>query len=222
MNTIFVPLLLGVVSTQSIAGTLYKVSKNELPYANEVVNQKKFKEMPSYPEPGSSPSWWLCGHAAFATAINVLRTTPANHASQLEWFHTQLLNQGTWYRDKVKNPHRMAYGDDIAAIMNKNSTFSAKKETTTERGIIKDKLIKALTSPKKQQVVALTKLHGWGHFVVVHEIYSDPSGAGGGYVKFADPYGGIASSRVGYTEFLNGMDSAGTKGRHSFWIVAKK
>lgn len=210
-----------VLSAQmASAGTLYRVSNAELPRSAEVVNQNQYKHIPQYPESGTNSRWWLCGHAAFATAMNVLRSSNADDAKQLEYFHVKLLNYSR-YADKVNNPHREAWGDDLERIVDARSDFSATKHTTTSRDTAKQKLKDAITSSTKQQIVVLTRQHGWGHFVVLHELYSDPGGSGGGYVKYADPLGGYASRQMGYTEFLNGMRDEGTSGRYSFWTISQ-
>ena len=214
-------------SASTLAGTQYRVDYHELPARNEVVDQNYYTHMQSYT--GNTP-WWMCAHAAFATAFNVLRTTPANHADQLEWFHLELMKYPRY--STATNVHREAWGDDIHSIIKKRSDFDSKKVTSTSRTFIKNALHNALVSNTDQQIVALTQHrdgngNAWGHFVVVHEVYYDPTGPGGGYVKYADPIGGISSKKVGYTDFLNGMRDAGGDGnedspkRYSFWKITK-
>lgn len=216
-------LLLNTYSSTSFAGTSYKVDNHELPYRYEVVNQLKYRDMPSYPErDGSNVSWWLCGHAAFASAMNILRNKVADHANQLEWFHTELKRTSSSYRDLVNNPHRLASGDDIARIINsRKDGFSVFKKYTSSRSVAESSLKEAITNNKTQQIIVLTKSHGFGHFVVVHEIYHDKSRSDLGYVKFVDPKGGVASASMSYKDFFNGMRDAGTQNNYSFWVMRK-
>jgi len=210
------------LSTPAIAieSQLYKASYYELPRSVEVVNQLEYKYINSYnnEKARTHSQWWMCGAAAFATALNVLNTEASNDVEQLEWFHTKLLKYPR-YKSYLDNPHREAYGDDLEKVINSIDGNSAEKKTTKIRDTIKEYLHTSLVSSDTQQIVALTKKSGWGHFVVVHEIKYDPSGANGGYVKFADPYGGYSSVTMGYTQFLNGMRDAGTQGRYSFWLI---
>jgi len=202
-------------------GVSYKADLNEIPYASEVVNQLNYKSMASYPEPGTSSNWYLCGHAAFSTAINVLRSTPADDANQMDWFHNQLLSYPS-YANKITNSHRESSGDHLSAIINKRDDFTAEKRSSTSRSVIIDSMQTELTNSKKQQLIALTKSNNWGHFVVVHEIYNDPNSSQLGYVRYADPYGGYASKEMGLKSFIDGMKSAGSTTRHSYWIVREK
>ncbi|GMM84357.1 hypothetical protein [Pseudoalteromonas sp. MTN2-4] len=214
-------LLLNTYSTSSFAGTSYKVDNHELPYSYEVVNQLKYRDMPSYPGKDGNVNWWLCGHAAFATAMNVLRNKYADHANQLEWFHTEL-SKNFNYDNTVNNPRREASGDQLQSIVNaRTDGFNVSKITTTTRSSIERSLKNSLTSSTTQQLIALTKFNGYGHFVVVHEIYYDQNRSDKGYVKYADPYGGYASRTMSYTKFFDGMRDAGTVGRYSYWSMTK-
>lgn len=199
----------------------YKVSYSELPRYSEVVDQREYVNLNSYQAERASTSdkWWMCGAAAFSTAINVLRSTTSKDVEQLEYFHTEL-SKYPRYASKTKNPHREAYGDDLADIINNRDDYTAGKITTTSRSRAKSNLHEQLSSSKKQQLIVLTQsTNGWGHFVVLHEIYYDQKAKGGGYVKFADPLGGYSSKTMTYTKFLDGMRDAGTSGRYSFWVM---
>ena len=213
-----------LLSSQAYAGTKYQVSHSELPRASEVVDQTRYKEMLSYKSEGASGSWWLCGHAAFATAMNILRTQNANAPNQLEYFHVKLKNRNSSYASPKTSPYRQASGDDLKAIVDTRGDFKVKKITNLSRDKAKKDLIAELLDNNEQQVVVLTKRHGFGHFVVLHEIYSDTTtpDSGGGYVRFADPYKAVASAKMGYTDFLNGMRDAGTSGQYSFWVIEKE
>jgi len=214
-------ILVAALAQSVSAATLYKVSTPELPRQVEVVNQQKYKDIPSYPEAGTSSKWWMCGHAAFSTAINVLRSSNADHVAQLDYFHKKLLAIPR-YADKANNSHRESWGDDLQKVVNSRSDFSARKVTTRNRDDAKNKLQNELTNSAKQQLVVLTQNHGWGHFVVLHEIAKDLTVSGGGVAKFADPYTGSASSQMTYTALLDGMRDAGTKDRYSFWVISPK
>lgn len=218
----FKKLILPILVTaafNSVAGTTYKVDTHELPYSSEVVDQYQYVNMPSYQSQPAGTRWWMCGHAAFATAMNVLRNKPADDANQLEWFHTQLLSYDSY---KYNNPSMLASGDHLAEVVsNRNDGFSVRKETNYNRETIKSRLHNALTSSNTQQIIALTQHNSIGHFVVVHEIYYDPNRSDGGQVKYADPLNGRASRSMGYTQFLNGMRDAGTSGLYSFWVMSK-
>ncbi|NQZ11262.1 MAG: hypothetical protein HRT35_29265 [Algicola sp.] len=212
---------LSLLSTSIFAGTLHQVSNAELPRAVEVVDQNQYPSMPSYSAAGTTNQWYLCGHGAFASAFNILRGTAADDAAQLEWFHQKLL-QKPLYTESDNLTHYEASGDELAAIVNTRNDFTAAKTSQIDRDKIKQKLHDALDSSATQQVIALTKKQGWGHFVVVHEIYYNPGGVNGGHVKFADPWGGVSSNTMGYTNFLNGMRDEGTPGRYSFWTIKAK
>lgn len=211
-------------SAPSLAkGTLHKVSAAETPRSTEIVSQQVYASLPSYKQIyglKGRVKWRMCGQAAFATAINVLNNKPASPVSQLQYFDEKLSAlPGSNYTSTVTNPYREANGENLAAVINKRMDYIAEKYTNKSREQAKSDLIGQINSRSVQQIVALTQLNGtWGHFVVVYEIYSDPTGPGGGYVKYADPWTGKVG-KMGYTTFLDGMRDAGTSGRYSFWTV---
>jgi len=208
-------LTISLTSIVSLADTTYQVDYQEMPRYTEVVNQLEYVNMPSY---DGVNKWWLCGHAAFSTAINVLRTTDAKDVDQLEWFHKQL----TGYEEYKNDIHKQAKGDFLAQIMNNRDDYIAIKESQMDRSKIKTKLQNELKNDKRQQLVVLTQYKGWGHFVVLYKIHTKENDEQGGIVQYADPYGGHSSKTMGYKDFLNGMKNAGTKDRYSFWIIREK
>lgn len=196
---------------------LYTASQNEIPYASEIVNQNSVKGVSSY-----TKSWYFCGQAAWATVFNVLRSDQsANHVAQLEWFHNQLMTYPSYKNDANKQ----ANGDYLLSITNQRDDFVVSKKTTMSRDTAKVFLHEALISTSKQLPVVLSsKTIGgnvYSHFYVVYKIDYQPTQPGGGIVFYADPYTGKPGS-MSYTQFLDGMKSAGTLGRYSIWVITAK
>ena len=191
----------------------YSVSYNETPHYKEIVNQHLVKKVKGYQK-----GWYFCGQSAWATAFNILRSDRnANKVKQLEYFHKKLSK----YASYANSYRKEADGNLLAKITNGRSDFKVLHKTTTSRKYAKSYLHEALVSSKHQLPIVLSqlKVNGgtFGHFYVVYKVdYRD-----GGKVYYADPSTGRTGSMI-YSNFLNGMKDAGTKGRYSFWIVRKK
>lgn len=204
---------------------LYEAPYSEQPTEYQVVNQRLVKDTWSYKNSKAS-GWYFCGHAAFASAFNILRDdNPGKDkmVSQLEWFHTKLKQYQPGY---TNSRHKQASGDYLLKVVNKEKSneFWSSKRTTTTRDNIKKSLHKSIRTSNQFPVVLSQAKVGskwYGHFYVVYKVDYQPGISGGGTVYFADPlYGRLGT--MGYTTFLNKMRDGGTKGRYSLWIVGKK
>lgn len=199
-------------ATSYLEKKVYSVSSNEIPHYKEIVNQNLVKKIPSY-----RGGWYFCAQASWATAFNILRgTRNANKVNQLNYFHQKLLRYSQ-YRNN--NPHMEGNGDLLTKITNSRKDFKSIKKTTTNRTSIKKELNKALVSSKIQIPIVLSQIvingKKYGHFYVVYKVDRIKE-----RVYYADPYRGRIGS-MSYTNFLNSMRDAGTKGRYSFWIIRK-
>ncbi|MGK3968352.1 hypothetical protein WMF38_29745 [Sorangium sp. So ce118] len=207
---------------QELTSGVYQVPVSIWPASSEIVYEFLSSEIPSYTGP---ESWWFCGHAAVATAINHLRNSngppKSGQIAQLEWFHQELvaLPQPGYSRD----PHRQASIDALKDIMvsEKGVEFETRKVATWSRETAKAEMASALTAGNYVVALGLTG-GGIGHFYTVYKIdYDATDGVHGGHVYYSDVLTDDFDS-MGFKEFLDGMRDAGTVGQYSFLKIRKR
>lgn len=217
------PAFLTGATNQALLDGTYQVPAAIAPKESQIVSQWLANKIPSYPKNLAPNSWWFCGHASVATALNHLRQkspTTAQQITQLEWLHSKLLiYQGKSY---ATDPHRQASIDALKSLLvaEKSDEFVTTKVATWSRESAKDQIAQALKDGSYVVALGLTN-GGVGHFQVVHKIEMKANALEGGTAYFSDVLIDRSAS-LGFKTFLNRLSDAGTVGQYSFLKIRKK
>jgi hypothetical protein len=182
-------------------------------------------------EERQSGSWWFCGHAAIATAMNIHRNgmdqsgrytlTDTMKTEQLRWFHHQFTANYATYSSDFNRQANIDWINKIVQTL-KADEFSIYKfyKSSAYRPTFRDMLLTELQAGAIIVCLASIKVSGsvFGHFTTPWRINYQPA-TGGGTIYYFDPYLNTFTSKS-FASYLDSM--VNFYGHYSALILKKR